>query len=207
MPDSIWTFIAIGWLVEAFGLGFVMGRRGFDAFAWTLMAMIMGPLTVPAAAYLLWRPPSGSPRLIHAGRMHHGALRVLVGVDGSPESATALDEADRLFGTSAGSVTLVRVIPFDGSGEAEREAETELKTAVSAHVGMEASAVVLRGEPVHALREYAQKHQCDVMVVGTRGAGLSKALMGSVATGLARGAGIPVLLVGCDAQAGLKQAV
>jgi nucleotide-binding universal stress UspA family protein len=139
------------------------------------------------------------PRLIHTGRVHRGALRVLVGVDDSPESKAAVDQAARLFGATAGSVTLVRVIPLDATAETEREAETELKTAVSAHVAIEASAVVLRGEPVHALRDYAQKYESDVLVVGTRGAGLSKALMGSVASGLARGAGIPVLLVGGDA--------
>lgn len=60
---------------------------------------------------------------------------------------------------------------------------------------------VAAGEPIAALREDLHRLGYEILVVGTRGTGRSKAVLGSVASGLARGAGIPVLLV--DDAAGL----
>lgn len=80
-------------------------------------------------------------------------------------------------------------------GHQGETAEAQLAAACSAHPQLDASAVVLRGEPVAALRDYVRRLGYEVLVVGTRGEGKTRAMLGSVAVALARGAGIPVLLV------------
>jgi nucleotide-binding universal stress UspA family protein len=54
----------------------------------------------------------------------------------------------------------------------------------------------LAGRPAEALQRLAVESGHDLLVVGTRGAGLSKLLLGSTATALAAHAKVPVLLAG-----------
>lgn len=113
MPEIVWVFVAIAWIVEALVLGYVMGRRGYEAYGWTLMAAVLGPLIVPVAVTMLVRPPSREPRILRAGLRGGGSIDVLVGVEGSPESAAAVSRAVALFGAVAGRITLARAIPGD----------------------------------------------------------------------------------------------
>lgn len=159
------------------------------------MAAVLGPLILPVAVTFVVRPPSREPQFLRTGHRGGGSVDVLVGVDGSPESAAAVSRAVALFGPAAGRITLARVIPVDATPETEQTAEAELDAACAAHPELDAATVVLRGEPIAALRDYLRRLGYEVLVVGTRGTGRSTAVLGSVATGLARGAGIPVLLV------------
>lgn len=195
MPDPVWVLVAIAWIIEALVLGYVMGRRGYEAYSWTLMAAVLGPLILPVAINYVLRPPSREPKLLRAGHRAGGGVDVLVGVDGSPEAAAAVTRAASLFGPTMGRFTLARVVRVDATTEAEQTAEAELDAACAAHPELDPSTVVLRGEPIAALLEYLHRLGYEVLVVGTRGTGRSKAVLGSVATGLARGAGISVLLV------------
>lgn len=61
------------------------------------------------------------------------------------------------------------------------ETQEQLSAACSAHGELDPSAVVLRGEPVAALRDYVNRLGYEVLVVGTRGEGKSRAILGSVA--------------------------
>jgi len=188
--------VAFGvWIIEAFVLGYVMGRRGYDAYSWTFLGTVLGPIVVVVALSFVFRPPSREPRLLRAGRRGTGSIDVLVGVDGSPESQAAIERVAALFGSSTGRVTLARVVPVDATQETEQRAEAQLAAACSAHPQLDVSAVVLRGEPAAALRDYVRRLGYDVLVVGTRGEGKTHAMLGSVAIALARGAGVPVLLV------------
>lgn len=189
------AIVAGAWMAEALALGYVMGRRGYEAYSWTFLGTVFGPIAVAVAVGFVFRPPSREPRLLRRGRPRSGSVDVLVGVDGSPESAAALDRAAALFGASAGRITLARVVPLDATRETELLAEKQLATACAAHRDLDPSTVVLRGEPVTAMRDYVDRLGYDLLVVGTRGVGKSRAVLGSVATALARGAGIPVLLV------------
>jgi nucleotide-binding universal stress UspA family protein len=92
-------------------------------------------------------------------------------------------------------VTLARVIPIDASLDVEREAAAELADARASHPQLDPSTVVLRGDPASALRDYVRRLGYEVLVIGTRGDGRTRSPLGSVALALARGAGIPVLLV------------
>lgn len=187
--------LVVAWAVTALALGYVMGRRGFDAYSWTAIGLTLGPLALALATFVTIRPPSREPRLLGAGHLHSGRLDVLVGVDGSAEAKAALERVAPLFGATAGRITLAHVVPVDATRGDEEDAESVLLTASSAHPELDATTVLLRGDPATALRDYVKELRYDVLVVGTRGTGRSRAWLGSVATTLARGAGLPVLLV------------
>jgi nucleotide-binding universal stress UspA family protein len=56
--------------------------------------------------------------------------------------------------------------------------------------------VVAAGRPAEVLSRLAAEGGDDLLVVGSRGAGLSKVLLGSTATSLAAHAKVPVLVAG-----------
>lgn len=197
MTAYVWALVCM-WVVEALAVGYVMGRRGFEAYSWTFLGLIFGPISLVLAASYYFKPPAHAPLLMRVGHPRVGASverDVLVGVDGSNGSIAALDAAVRIFGPSAGRVTLARVVPFDATVEAERRATAQLAAVAAAHGELDPSTVVLRGEPASALRHHIAASGYDVLVVGTRGEGRASAPLGSVATRLSRGAGVPVMLV------------
>lgn len=195
VDNVVLGIVAGAWVLEALALGYVMGRRGYEAYSWTLLGMVLGPIAVGVALTFVFRPASREPRLLRGGRPGTGSVDVLVGIDGSTQAAAAVDRVASLLGGSAGRVTLASVVPVDATRESERVAEAQLAAACAAHPELDPSTVLLRGEPVAALRDYVDRLGYEILVVGTRGEGKSRAMLGSVAMALARGAGIPVLLV------------
>jgi nucleotide-binding universal stress UspA family protein len=183
------------WMVEALALGYVMGRRGYEPYSWTVIGAVLGPLGVVLAVSFVFRPLSREPRLLQGGRRGAGSIDVLVGIDGSPAAAAALDRVVTMLGPVTGRVTLARVVPLDATRETVAAAEAELAAARAAHPGLGASTVLLRGAPAATLRDVAARLGYGLLAVGTRGEGGSTAMLGSVATALARGSEVPVLLV------------
>lgn len=49
--------------------------------------------------------------------------------------------------------------------------------------------------PVHGIEEYANQHDCDLIVMGRRGLGAIRGMLGSVSYGVLRNVDIPVLTV------------
>jgi nucleotide-binding universal stress UspA family protein len=71
-------------------------------------------------------------------------------------------------------------------------------------VGVDGSAVsvappTLAGRPANALAQYARDGSYDVIVVAPRGKGASRVLFGSVASHLARGVGVPLVILPAEA--------
>jgi nucleotide-binding universal stress UspA family protein len=134
---------------------------------------------------------------------HERRLRVLAGVDGSAESTAALAGAVELLGDKLGHLTIAVVLDYDGDlsnvpGAEQERADDVLRVnveRVSALVATAPDAVVLVGRPADALVKHARDTACDVIVVGPRGHGASQWLFGSVASHMARGVGIPVMIM------------
>lgn len=194
--DLVVILVFVGWVTAGLALGWLMGRRGFDAYTWALFGVVLGPIAIALAVAWTIHPPAHEPTLLRQGASRRaGALDVLVGWDGSPESHAALAAVDRLVGDRIGRLTLAHVVPFDASAEVVRLAETTLAAALDdAGIREPAGTVLLRGLPAVALRDYAGRLGYDVLAVGTRGEGRSHALLGSVASTLVRGAGVPIVL-------------
>jgi len=195
MSELAIAVAAGAWIVEAIVLGFVMGRHGYEPGLWLFVGFVFGPIAVMLALSAVLRPPAHEPHLLHGGHRRSGRIDVLVGIDGSAESAAAVGRVLDLFGDRVGRVTLARVVAIDASLDVERDAAAELAAACAAHPELDPSTVVLRGTPASALRDYVERLGYEVLVVGTRGEGRSHAPLGSVAVALARGVGVPVLLV------------
>jgi nucleotide-binding universal stress UspA family protein len=200
------TWIGVGLL-----LALLMGRRGHDPFAWWLLGTTLGPLALPLAISAE-RHREDRVWPVRAGRPGQGPVDVLVGLDGSAEAAAALATVLDLLGPRLGRLTLATVTGLDASVEHDRalaraRAELErqgrlvqLRLSTRQHGpddGRRVPALVLvAGRPAEALQRLAVEGGYDLLVVGTRGAGLSKVLLGSTATTLAAHAMLPVLLAG-----------
>lgn len=62
--------------------------------------------------------------------------------------------------------------------------------------GLDCDTEVVAGDPAHAMVDLIEEHACDMVILGTRGAGpLQSILQGSVAQSLLRDSPVPVLLV------------
>ena len=193
--NAITAVLAAGWLLEALVLGVLMRRRGFDPYVWTLLGLFLGPVALFLAASRIISPPAAEVHHVAAGHVGSGSLNVLVGVDGSPDADAAVGRLKSLVGGPTHRITLARVAALDAPKDDEQRAVDELNKLSNAYPELDAETVVLHGPPAETLQSYAKQEGFDLIVVGSRGTGRKTALTGSVASKLARGSGVPVLVV------------
>ena len=190
--------VASVWLAIGLTLALLMARRGHGAFGWFVVGSVLGPLSLPLAMSAI-RAESPLTRNLTQGVPSGGRIDVLVGVDGSSESEAALRSAVDLLGGSVGRLTLASVITFDNDSTQAREnaaqAARGLAATASATKGYEPGTVLLSGQPGEALVEHANKEGYGLLVVGRRGKGASKVLLGSTAVRVANATDIPVLII------------
>ena len=202
------TFVCIG-----FVLAIVMGRLGRSPFAWGLLGLVLGPIAMLLALVEVRNKRPRWTRLVVSGDPGSGPVDVLVGIDGSPESAAATTAALELLGDRVGRLTLVAVTEVDDSvaghqererlrEELERQAEAvrawlrERDVPAQAQKKVVPELQLMSGPPARTLDTIAAEDGYDLLVVGARGTGMSSVLLGSVATSLAARASVPVLIVG-----------
>lgn len=139
---------------------------------------------------------------------HH----ILVAYDGSEAAEKALKHAIHIAGDKNGNrltLAYVRnrprisvegiawVVPNDYEERLRQYEENMLAQAAmkTAHIPY-ASTVVLTGIPAAALLEYADKHHCDLIVMGSRGLGpIKEWMLGSVSHHVVQQSKVPVLIV------------
>ena len=130
--------------------------------------------------------------------------KVLVAYDGSAPSANALHLA-RSIGAQDESVELVfaHVVKLYGLGTgAETVLLDEAKKVLvemeqlADEVPNKAHAHLLKGSsPADLLLKCAQDEGCDLIVMGSRGLGALRGILGSVSSYVLRNADVPVLIV------------
>lgn len=138
--------------------------------------------------------------------------RILVATDGSERAADALDVAVELAGEQGAELIVAHVIPWldvlPGPGlataaalphrptDAER-ALLEEAADLAASCGVVATTALLQGNSAaHELVAFADSHDVDLIVLGSRGHGaIASALLGSVSNGVLRESSRPVLIV------------
>ena len=197
------TFACIGLV-----LALVMGRLGHSPFAWGLLGLVLGPIALLLALVEVRSERPWWTRRVASGDPGSGPVDVLVGIDGSPESAAATTAALELLGDRVGRLTLVAVTEIDDStaghqerarlrDELERQAEAvrawkhEQRRTVKAVRPVIPELQLLSGPPARTLDTIAAEDGYGLLVVGARGAGMSSVLLGSVATRLAARASVP----------------
>ncbi len=202
--SATWVLVVLAaWVLIGLVTAVVMRRRGHSLSAWGALGALMGPLVIPLAISSV-RSDAPSEAEVEPGDAGTGPVDVLIAVDGSPESTAAMYSAVDLFGERLGRVALTAVLDYDTFGSTvswdERdEALRELGrdgVEISRRFGRRPQTVLLGGVPAEALQRYALEHDFDVLVVGRRGHGGSRALLGSVAAQLAHQSRVPVLLAG-----------
>ena len=203
MTAALAVVIAV-WLVTGLLTGVAMGRRGHSWFGWTVIGCVLGPLVIPVALSSVGRL-RGAPAIpVSPGEQGGGRLRVMVGVDGSAEAVAAVRSAIALLDDEIGALTLAAVVGVDavrpdGKGEGQQQAATALAEAAEVArraSGRAAETVLLTGAPAGALLDHAAATGADLLVIGSRGRGASRKVLGSVATQLAGSAPVPLLVVG-----------
>ena len=135
---------------------------------------------------------------------------VLLATDGSTPASRALDRAVSLAVETDATLHVLSVVDaadLDLFADANpgavddllREAaETAVDDAVerAGAAGVEVARAVRVGVPHREICAYADESAADVIVIGTHGrAGLSRALLGSVAARVVRTSAVPVLVV------------
>lgn len=134
---------------------------------------------------------------------------IVVGYDGSPASRAALEYAAHLAGED-GRLYVVHAcsLPGDWVGrpsyqrmldielEHARGTIDELRRQVGERVaGVEWEDEVIGDDPARAIASVAETREADAIVVGTRGFGRARALLGSVAHEVIHLASCPVTVI------------
>jgi nucleotide-binding universal stress UspA family protein len=121
--------------------------------------------------------------------------RILIGTDFSSDADSALQVVRGLAPKLHATVRIVhasQASPDDG--HADRTIAKQARHLRS--LGVEADGVCVPGDPVETILTQVAVYQADLLAVGTRGQhGLSRLILGSVAEGLIKRAGCPVLTV------------
>jgi nucleotide-binding universal stress UspA family protein len=196
--------VVLIWLVVGLVTAWWMIRLA-HSWRWLFVAVALGPLFVPAAlergerrARLAASGPDAVPDR-QTGAPHQP--RVLIGLDGSPESERALATALELLGPQRGMVVLTEVVCYEDADDDTHElldGATERLAAAAARAGargITARYEVLAGPPGAALRRFAEEQDMDLLVVGRRGRGLLTRLLGSVSADVVHHCPVPVLVV------------
>jgi nucleotide-binding universal stress UspA family protein len=207
MSFTMIGFIVLGvWGLIGVVTSVVMARRGHHPFSWFLLGAVFGPLVLPFVVEAVVDERRGRSEVVHAGEQSRGPLSILVGVDGSRESTAALRTAIALFGPRIGRLTLAQVLDYEtaegGLPANRRDADTdlsELRREAAALGALDPDTLLLAGRPADALVDAAVGAGCQLLVIGGRGRGATKAVLGSVARQLAGNSQVPVLIVGRDA--------
>ncbi len=137
------------------------------------------------------------------------AVRVLVPVDLTEDSAALVRFAAGLSARVGGDLTILHVYSQEAASAALRESglfldlyvgrlrsELNFLRAQAGVAGQKARVEVAEGDPVGVILTRAAEFEADLIVMGThRRTGLSRLLMGSVAEGVLRRAPCPVVLI------------
>ena len=136
---------------------------------------------------------------------------ILIATDGSPEAREAVDYGLELAAGEGAAVVLLQVIPPIDWSQLERGAvirpipeEIDRRRSIAQEeaarlaesYGIAIAAEVLAGDPADEIVAYADNHDVDLIVVGSRGRGtVASTLLGSVSHAVLQEARRPVLVV------------
>lgn len=174
----------------------VMRRRGHDSFTWAVLFLFLGPLAFAVASGRATNSPVPQP----TARL--GALDILIADDGSPNAREAVDVVLSTLSGLPSSFTIATVIDLDAAGtirgaQAEveaREHQDATRARIQARTSAPVDVLLLRGPAAATLEDFAATYGYELIVVGSRGRGASRALVGSVAEHLVAHSRVPVLV-------------
>ncbi len=201
--------VLLGWAVvvitSMLAASYLARRWGRDPFGWALLSAALGPIALVALAGTrqadLVRP---QPFERQPDGRATGGERILLAVDGSPVGARLARHVVDLHRADVAPVLLV-VLPHEDfeHGGAESKAEHDAKidaatsgaAAILRTAGLAPAIIVGYGIPGEEIVRCADEQRAAAIVVGRRGAGVSRALLGSVSDYVVHHAKQPVAVV------------
>lgn len=202
--------VALIWAVTVIAsmaaVAFLATRWGRDPFGWALLAAVMGPIAVIG---LVGTRQSDTERPEPFEAVPDGppapGPHIVAACDGSPAGLRiaryiADMHRDRM------DVVVLTVLPREARpgeawagapGEHERRvnAATSEPLRILRAAGVSAHALVGYGSAAEEILRCAEQEHAEAIIVGRRGAGLTKALLGSVSEHVVRQAKQPVVVV------------
>lgn len=145
-----------------------------------------------------------------------GYQHIIVPVDGSPTSLTAIQHAAKLATTYQSTVTVIYVLTIDpfinieyinSAHQVENDALKQTREIIKTIVdeakqkfltfGIDANTVIIEGQDVHKeIIKASEEHAVDLIVIGSHGrTGIRKLVLGSVTQKLLGETTLPVLVV------------
>jgi nucleotide-binding universal stress UspA family protein len=183
----------VAWMAIGLVASFVMGRRGHQPLAWWAVGAVFGPLMLFLAIEGVLSEKLARAEVLETGVSGPGSQKVLVGIDGSPESLSAMHTAIDLLGSRIAEIALAGVVPFEG--ELPGTSTARQLADAAAGVSPAPTTIQLTGDPAKELGDLAERDRYDLLAIGTRGRGLSPTLLGSVARKLLHHSPVPLLVV------------
>jgi nucleotide-binding universal stress UspA family protein len=190
----------IAWVLVGLIVAIVMIRRGHHPVIWLALSFY-GPLLLLLALSARETERTQPPVRLAAGQPGPGDLDVLVGIDGSDDALTTLEQVAELTAGRLRRLTLATVVDHDTAEIPDPTERHEHASAVldegrqlARRCGHIAETVVLTGRPTDALAEHARREEFDLLAVGAKGHGATRLLLGSVASHLPAHADVPVLV-------------
>jgi nucleotide-binding universal stress UspA family protein len=197
MAGSTFVWVALlVWLLGGLAGYYYLYRHGHPHPVWLLGGLVLGPFSL---LVFIDRVERTSHVIVDRPASDTSGTKVVVGLDGSPGSGEALEVARRLVEGRPCCLVLCEVVDYDTeddpSGEGVAAATQRLEDLAAGMPGQPVSVEVVAGRPSQALAEVAEQQDADLLVVGTRGRGLSRTVLGSVAEGVLKASRRPVLVV------------
>lgn len=203
----LWEAIAV-WLVIVLTTMLVVTylalRWGRDPFGWLLLSAAMGPIAVVALIGTRQSDVKRRPVPTRLTPQSTGRRRILIASDGSPASLAIVHHVTGLQPDGVDAI-IVAVLPHEARPTAAPRSETDYQERVQQstravlgalrEAGIEARTVVVFGVPGEEIVRVADAEQADLVIVGRRGAGLSRALLGSTSDYVLKHATRPVTVV------------
>jgi len=188
----------------------IAARSGLDPFSWVLVCSVLGPFGLLALFAIRGQRDDIEPIKTSSSGAPTSSRRILVPVDGSDASLTAVDYAAGVVHRSGGSVTLLAVLPLDRSdgptaspGSARR---TEFDNDCAEHFGKAVARLqatdtpheteISFGDPADEIVRIASAKPYDLLIIARRGRGLTNMLLGSVSEKVLQNATVPVTVAG-----------
>lgn len=196
---AVWLAAA---LVCMLVVAYLARRWGHDAYGWLFWAAALGPFAIIAMVGTRHHDEDVARQSGIASTATRGSGSVVVACDGSAANARAASYAATSFGDAG--ITLLAVQPHEAEArtpeeeasqaEVRRELTRYAREALEA-AGRQANEQLVYGNAGEEILRFADRVQASAIVVGRRGAGLSRALLGSVSDHVVRNARQPVVVV------------